>query len=236
MAPFAPVLDHAQASAIRDYLIRRANDDDTPRAARPARQPDANHGAVIVAQGTASGAPACAQCHAFSGGSDGSGAFPRIAGQSAFYLSQQLRHYSSGVRANAIMSSIARALSPDDIDDVAHYYASVETPIPPLAGADPDLVKRGEQLAESGNAAKGLPGCNVCHGAAGAGQPPTIPYLAGQYANYTAFQLRMWQRGFRRNSPEAMALFAKKLDDKEIAAVAAFYQQARGSAGAAVSK
>ena len=29
-----------------------------------------------------SGAPACAQCHAFSGGSDGSGAFPRIAGQS----------------------------------------------------------------------------------------------------------------------------------------------------------
>jgi quinohemoprotein ethanol dehydrogenase len=236
MAPFAPVLDHAQASAIRDYLIRRANDDDTPRAARPARQPDANHGAVIVAQGTASGAPACAQCHAFSGGSDGSGAFPRIAGQSAFYLSQQLRHYSSGVRMNAIMSPIARALSPDDIDDVAHYYASVETPIPPLAGADPDLVKRGEQLAEGGNAAKGLPGCNVCHGAAGAGQPPTIPYLAGQYASYTALQLRMWQRGFRRNSPEAMALFAKKLDDKEIAAVAAFYQQARGSAGAAVSK
>ena len=57
-----------------------------------------------------------------------------------------------------------------------------------------------------------------------------------QYASYTALQLRAWQRGFRRNSPEAMALFAKKLDDKEIAAVAAFYQQARGSAGAAVSK
>ncbi len=35
----------------------------------------------------------------------------------------------------------------------------------------------------------------------------------------------MWQRGFRRNSPEAMALFAKKLDDEEIAAVAAYYQQ-----------
>src|SRR4029434_3454112 len=98
------------------------------------------------------------------------------------------------------------------------------------------LVKRGEQLAEGGNAAKGLPGCNLCHGAAGAGQPPTIPYLAGQYANYTALQLRMWQRGFRRNSPEAMALFAKKLDDQEIAAVAAYYQQARSSAGAAVSK
>jgi cytochrome c553 len=33
-----------------------------------------------------------------------------------------------------------------------------------------------------------------------------------------------------------MALFAKKLDDQEIAAVAAYYQQARSSAGAATSK
>jgi quinohemoprotein ethanol dehydrogenase len=229
MAPFAAVLDRAQASSIRDYVIRRANDDDAPRAARPAHQPDTNHGAVIVAQGTASGAPACAQCHAFSGGSDGSGAFPRIAGQSAFYLSQQLQHFRSGVRANAIMSPIARALSPDDIDDVAAYYASSETPFPPLAPADPDLVKKGEQLAEAGNPAKGIPGCGDCHGAAGAGQPPTIPYLAGQYANYTALQLRMWQRRFRRNSPEAMALFARKLDDQEIAAVAAYYQQAHPS-------
>ena len=47
---------------------------------------------------------------------------------------------------------------------------------------------------------------------------------------YTAFQLKMWQRGFRRNSPEAMGLFAKKLDEQEIAALAAYYQQARSSA------
>jgi cytochrome c553 len=33
-----------------------------------------------------------------------------------------------------------------------------------------------------------------------------------------------------------MALFAKKLDDQEIAAIAAYYQQVRSSAGAAVSK
>jgi quinohemoprotein ethanol dehydrogenase len=233
MAPFAPVLDRAQASAIRDYVIRRANDDDAPRAARPARQPDANHGAVIVAQGTASGAPPCAQCHAFSGGSDGSGAFPRIAGQPASYLSQQLRQFSAGVRANAIMSPIAGALSPDDIDDVTAYYANVETPFPPLMSADPALVKKGEQLAEVGNAVKGIPACNVCHGVGGVGQPPTIPYLAGQYAHYTAFELQMWKRGFRKNSPEAMALFAKKLDDQEIAAVAAHYQQLRSSASAA---
>jgi cytochrome c553 len=37
----------------------------------------------------------------------------------------------------------------------------------------------------------------------------------------------MWQRGFRKTSPDAMALFAKKLDDRDIAAVAAYYQQLR---------
>jgi cytochrome c553 len=40
----------------------------------------------------------------------------------------------------------------------------------------------------------------------------------------------MWRRGFRRNSPEAMGLFAPMLSDQEIAAVAAYYQQIRASA------
>ena len=83
MAPFAPTLDHAQASAIRDYVIHRANAPDGPNAGKSVRQPDLNHGAAIVAQGTAAGAPACAQCHAFTGSSDASGAFPRLAGQPA---------------------------------------------------------------------------------------------------------------------------------------------------------
>jgi cytochrome c553 len=233
MAPFGSVLDRAQATAIRDYVVHRAHEDLAARSARRLRQPDAGRGAVIAAQGTESGVPACAMCHAFSGGSDSSGAFPRIAGQSSSYLSRQLRDFSSGVRANAIMSPIASALSPDDIDDVAAYYANVKTPFPPLAIAAPDLVKRGEELAEAGNESKGIPGCRVCHGTAGVGQLPTIPYLAGQYAHYTTFELQMWQRGFRRNSPEAMGLFAKKLDDQEIAALAAYYQQVQPSSPAA---
>jgi alcohol dehydrogenase (cytochrome c)/quinohemoprotein ethanol dehydrogenase len=229
MAPFGSVLDRAQAAAIRDYVIHRAHEDESAAATTTTRQPDPNRGVIIAAQGTTSAAPPCAQCHAFSGSSDASGAFPRIAGQSAAYLSQQLRDFSSGVRANAIMTPIAKALSADDIADVAAYYATVETPFPPLATGDPDLVAKGQQLAETGNAAKGLPSCSACHGARGAGQSPTVPYLGGQYAHYTAFQLKMWQRGFRNNSPGVMRLFAKKLDDQEIAAIAAYYQQIRSS-------
>jgi cytochrome c553 len=235
MAPFGSVLDRGQAAAILGYVIHRANEDATAGGAQTAHQPDPKRGAMIVAQGTTAGAPACAQCHAFTGGSDASGAFPRIAGQSAAYLSEQLRDFSAGVRANAVMTPIATALSPDDIADVAAYYASVETPFPPLATGDPDLVTKGQQLAEGGNAAKGIPGCSACHGKLGVGELPTVPYLAGQYAHYIAFELKMWQRGFRNNSPEAMRLLAKKLDDQEIAAVAAYYQEIRSAIPAAAA-
>jgi cytochrome c553 len=131
------------------------------------------------------------------------------------------------------MSPIARALSADDAEDVAAYFASVDAVFPPLAKIDPDIAKKGKELAETGNPTKGIPACGACHGAGGRGEPPAIPYLAGQYAQYTAFELRMWRQGFRGNSPEAMALFAGKLDDQEMAAVAAYYQQVRSSAPAA---
>jgi cytochrome c553 len=46
----------------------------------------------------------------------------------------------------------------------------------------------------------------------------------------------MWQRGFRKSCPEQMAEVAKLLNEQEIAAVAAYYQQVRGAAGVAASR
>jgi cytochrome c553 len=162
--------------------------------------------------------------HAFNGVSDGTGAFPRISGQSVYYLAGQLNDYSSGVRVNAIMSPIAKALSPDDIADVSAYYSGIDAPFLPLKAPDPALVKRGEVLAKVGEAARRIRNCDNCHGPGGIGEPPAIPYLAGQYGHYIAFTLRMWQHGYRNNSPDAMAVMARKLNDQEIRAVAAYYQ------------
>jgi len=214
-APFAA----EDVPAIVDYLANLKN----VMSQSAGRQPDAKHGAVIVAQGTTAGAPPCAQCHAFNGVSDASGAFPRLAGQSAFYLAGQLRDFASGVRASALMSPIAKALSPDDIADVTAYFAGVNAPFLPLKAPNAALVKRGEELATAGGPERLH--CDNCHGPGGSGEPPVIPYLAGQYAHYIAFTLQMWQEGFRKNSPDAMAVIAKKLDDEEILAVAAYYQQ-----------
>jgi cytochrome c553 len=192
-------------------------------------QPDAKRGAVIAAQGTAAGAPPCAQCHAFNGVSDGSGAFPRLAGQSTYYLAGQLRDFASGVRASALMSPIAKALSPDDVADVSAYFAGINAPFLPLKAADPALVKRGEELAKVGSAERRIQNCDNCHGPEGAGEPPAIPYLAGQYAHYIAFTLQMWQQGYRKNNLDQMGVVAKKLTDQEIAAVGAYYQQVKST-------
>jgi cytochrome c553 len=200
------------------------------------RQPNDARGAVIAAQGVGTGVPACAQCHAFNGASDGTGAFPRIAGQPVRYLMAQLQDFASGARSNAVMSPIAKALSPDDLAKVATYYANISAPFLPLKAAVQTLVKRGEQLATLGDESKQLQSCNNCHGPGGAGEPPMIPYLAGQYAHYTAFELQMWKRGYRKNSPEAMLQVAKKLDDQDIQAVAAYFQQVLGSQAATMPK
>jgi len=222
-APFAA----EDIPAIVDYLTNLKN----VMSQSAGRQPDAKHGAVIVAQGTAAGAPPCAQCHAFNGVSDASGAFPRLAGQSAFYLAGQLRDFASGVRASAPMSPIAKALSPDDIGDVTAYFAGVNAPFLPLKAPNAALVKHGEELATAGGPERLH--CDNCHGPGGSGEPPVIPYLAGQYAHYIAFTLQMWQEGFRKNSPDAMAAIAKTLDDQEIMAVAAYYQQVNSPPGPA---
>lgn len=198
--------------------------------------PNPQRGAEIAAQGTPAGAPGCAQCHAFNGASDGSGAFPRVAGQSAYYLAKQLRDFGSEVRDNAVMSPIAKAMTPQDIADAAAYYAGLHAPFLPLPKPDPALVKQGEQIAAVGNEGRSIQACNNCHGPGGAGEPPAIPYLAGQYASYLALELRMWQRGFRKSSPNEMAFVSRQLTDQEIAAVAAYYQQVRANGEVANSQ
>jgi cytochrome c553 len=226
---------YTAATSVLVFGLGLAN---APSAQTPSgtRAPDPKRGAVIATQGAAAGAPGCARCHAFDGSSDGTGAFPRVAGQSAYYLAKQLRDFASNVRANAIMTPIAKVLTPDDIADLAAYYAGLDPPFLPLRNPDPALVKAGEQLAKVGSEARGIQACDNCHGPGGVGERPAIPYLAGQYAPYIALELQMWQRGFRKSSPEQMAEVAKLLNDQEIAAVAAYYQQVRGAAGVAASR
>jgi cytochrome c553 len=232
----API-DPKDDDVIADYLakLRLTNSALAYQQIR-AHQADPEHGKVIAEQGTAGGAPGCAGCHALNGSSDGSGAFPRIAGQSAYYLGKQMRAFASDLRNNAIMSPIAKAMSASDIGDVAAYYAGLNPPFPPLPQPAPALVSDGERLAMGGDSTKGISACENCHGPRGEGGSPAIPYLAGQYAHYIASELQMWRRGYRKNSSDVMLIIAGKLDDHEIESLAAYYQQLRAAAPLTVSK
>ena len=64
----------------------------------------------------------CASCHGVDGNST-IPANPRLAGQYASYLLRALQDYKSGVRNNAIMAGFAAALSEEDMQDLAAYFA-----------------------------------------------------------------------------------------------------------------
>ncbi len=65
----------------------------------------------------------CIACHGATGASDNV-AFPMLAGQHADYLLHALRAYKSGDRQNAIMNGQAAALSDEDMQDLAAFYAA----------------------------------------------------------------------------------------------------------------
>jgi len=179
--------------------------------------------AQIVAQGTSRGAIACARCHGYDGSSDGSGAFPALAGQSAQYLANQLRHYASGERQNAIMVSIAKGLTEDELQAVAQYYASAHPPSISRHPSAADLVARGKEYALVGDASARVQNCISCHGPNGEGQPPDVPFLAGQYGAYIKLQLLMFQKGYRKSVQ--MQDVAHNLPTPHVEAVAAYFDQ-----------
>ena len=79
--------------------------------------------AADLAAGKAKATEVCAACH----GADGNSAtadFPRLGGQYADYLAKALRDYKSGQRKNPIMAGFAQALSKQDVENLAAYYAS----------------------------------------------------------------------------------------------------------------
>ena len=83
----------------------------------------ANATAADIAAGKAKATEICAACHGADGNST-SADFPKLGGQHADFLAKALRDYKSGQRKNPIMAGFAQALSKQDIENLAAYYAS----------------------------------------------------------------------------------------------------------------
>ncbi|MCW5695582.1 MAG: c-type cytochrome [Bauldia sp.] len=175
------------------------------------------------------GRVSCAQCHGIDGTGDDSGAFPRLAGQGAFYLYEALNDFATGARPNEVMSPIAAQLSDTDRRDVAAYFAAIEdAAYPAPRDANADLLQRGGALAAIGGIGGDVPACDSCHGAQGAGVPPVYPTLGGQHEAYLVQQLELFRSGERGSDAlGVMRAIAALLSDDDIAAVAAYYASVR---------
>ena len=171
----------------------------------------------------------CFECHGEQGLGVGQGPetiFARLAGQKADYIERQVRHFKDGLRKNDSMQITARAVDPDDLRDIAAYFARL-----PVMHGDgrADAASRGlaQDLTLRGDAGRGIAACSGCHGAAGeglAGHP--APRLAGQESRYLAKQLRDFQQRQRREPTDSgMAAIARALSDAEIEQLALYFSQ-----------
>ena len=73
-------------------------------------------------------AETCAACHGPDGNSP-TPLYPILADQHPDYLVRALKDYRSGARSNPIMNGFAGALSDADIEDLAAWFASQDSPL-----------------------------------------------------------------------------------------------------------
>lgn len=165
----------------------------------------------------------CVACHAQDGNSVIS-LNPKLAGQHPAYLEKQLADFKSGKRANPVMSGIAAALSPEDMQNLAAYFASQKLALDKAKTNGAGSL--GEKIYRGGIAATNVPACAACHGPTGAGVPNQFPRMGGQHADYIQAQLKNFRTGERANAPMMMTI-ATKMTDAEMAAVADYIQGLR---------
>lgn len=162
----------------------------------------------------------CASCH----GKDGIAPttnWPSVAGQLESYTFKMLLDYQSGARAEDnranVMSAVVEMLSPQDMSDLASYYASLEAPVLTTSLPVPELVTKGdtERL---------ITPCASCHGVTGQGGIKGTPAIAGQSADVLKRALEFYQSGERHSDLySVMGQAAMRLTADEIDSLSDYY-------------
>jgi cytochrome c553 len=180
--------------------------------------PDPLQGRFIATGGQYGEIPySCDACHGIDGTGNRSGAFPRIASQSEWYLYSNLYDFATGLRPSDVMGPVARTLTQRDMQDVAAYYASLgPQPYPPrLPNHNGGLRSEGRDIATKGFPDKGVLPCVTCHAAQGQGRPPLFPFIGGQYESYLEYQLHQFKSGQRGGElANVMTAIASGLSDE----------------------
>lgn len=195
--------------------------------ALPAAAADAEKGKEI--NGT------CAACHGEFGQGGKKGEYPRLAGQRAGYIEDQLRSFRARKRINIPMFPYTqeRELPDEDIKEVAAYLAGVELPtkMPTFKGDEDALTRllmvdkvmiipRSEGDVDNGGKVF-QKNCTTCHAKNGRGRGK-FPMLVGQYTNYLKRQIDLYLKGERPHDEEGTEGVLNTLQAKDIQDVLAY--------------
>ncbi len=155
----------------------------------------------------------CQGCHRRGATGSTSGTYPRLAGQHATVLIEQMADIRSGRRGNDKMLPFAdeHVLSPQDIADIAAYVSAL--PVPPALGVGPGTrLAQGEALYRRD--------CVACHGERGQGDGPKFhPMIAGQHYRYLLREVGLIRSGERGNANPDMVRVIRPYTDDELEAV-----------------
>jgi cytochrome c553 len=163
----------------------------------------------------------CTWCHGTS--AQGYTPAPRLAGQRAQYIENQLASFHAHARDNPLskqyMWDATASLSAQAARNLAMYFST----LPPKAARDGDteLAAMGRTIYQEGMPDSNIVACVVCHGpsAEGIGQ---IPRLGGLAYSYLTRRLEEWGEGYNAAAGPPMPGIASKLSPNQIAALASY--------------
>lgn len=137
----------------------------------------------------------CSICHGLDGNSV-SPQFPRLAGQQAVYLTNQMKNFRGHDRSDPagqeFMWGLSRHLTDGQIAAIADYYSQQTARKDGMPAADPKLLAAGKDIFEQGVPDKNVIACAACHGPKAQGIE-AFPRLANQHADYIVKQLDIFQ-------------------------------------------
>jgi cytochrome c553 len=207
---FVPLVRSLLVAMIAVSSIAYSAEDNKAAKADPAK------GETIYTNGDASrNIPACISCHGAAGNST-IVQNPNLAEQHEAYIVKQLNDFKGAQRNNPIMSPIAKALTDEEMRNIAAYLNAQS--LKPGAAKNKDTVEAGKKIFRAGIVEKKVPACAGCHSPNGAGIPAQFARIGSQHQEYMATQLTNFRSGARKNSPQMEAI-AKRLSDDEIQAV-----------------
>lgn len=164
----------------------------------------------------------CARCHVDNGTAMADGAIPNIAILGEGYFRTALQKYASGNRHSGFMQPVATQLDESQIAALARYYTAQPRHRSDSAANPADLAL-GERIAKVGDARQGVGGCAGCHDVTRAANK-AYPAIDGQHRAYIAGRMRQFRAApATGGGGNPMIAIAKRLTDREIDALAAFY-------------